>query len=262
MAVGVGVFVSVFLGIFQPFGLSEWQSSRKGWVLIGYGMVTCIAMLLHYFGIKRGLLKGYYTESEYTVGREIGSLLGLLLLISTGNHLYSSAVLGSYHSLQSGFLDSVLVTLSVGAFPIVLGVLSNYIYRLKRYSQPPQVAARTPTDTPTEVLLLVAENGKDTLRLSLEQFLYAEAADNYVMVFYWENDALQRTLLRTSLSRLEEQHASQPDLVRCHRSFWVNLAQVERVSGNAQGYRLHLRQGGAEVPVARRYNATLVARFK
>lgn len=262
MAVGVGVFVSVFLAIFQPFGLSEWQSSRKGWALIGYGMVTCVAMLLHYFGIKRGLLKGSYTESEYTVGREIGSLLSLLLLISVGNHTYSWVILDRQHAFHNDFLDSMLVTFLVGAFPVVVGVLSNYIYQLKRYSHPPQVATRTPADAPTETLLLVAENGKDQLRLSLEQFLYAEAADNYVMVFYWEKDATQRTLLRTSLSRLEEQHASQPDLVRCHRSFWVNLAQVERVSGNAQGYKLHLRRGAAEVPVARRYNATLVARFK
>lgn len=60
-------------------------------------------------------------------------------------------------------------------------------------------------------------------------------------------------MLRSSLSRLENQLEGQ-NIVRCHRSFIVNLDKVEKVTGNAQGYKLHLETPELVVPVARKYS--------
>jgi DNA-binding LytR/AlgR family response regulator len=48
--------------------------------------------------------------------------------------------------------------------------------------------------------------------------------------------------------------------MRCHRSYVVSRAAIERVSGNAQGYKLHLAAGQVVVPVARKYNDLLPVR--
>ena len=71
----------------------------------------------------------------------------------------------------------------------------------------------------------------------------------------------EKPLLRSSLSRLEKQ-IDQPHIVRCHRSYVVNINRVERVTGNAQGYKLHLFAGQFLIPVARQYNESLVAGLK
>jgi DNA-binding LytR/AlgR family response regulator len=91
--------------------------------------------------------------------------------------------------------------------------------------------------------------------------LFIESSDNYCTVVYLENGQLVKPLLRSSLSRLESQ-IDMPHIVRCHRSYVVNLDRVERVTGNAQGYKLHLMGGQLQVPVARRYNDTLVAELR
>ncbi|RYZ20584.1 MAG: LytTR family transcriptional regulator, partial [Sphingobacteriales bacterium] len=92
--------------------------------------------------------------------------------------------------------------------------------------------------------------------------LYIESSDNYSTVVYLKNNQPVKTLLRSSLSRLETQLSGNAVLVRCHRSFIVNLENVEKVTGNAQGYKLHLHEGNFQIPVARKYNDTLVAQLK
>ncbi len=89
----------------------------------------------------------------------------------------------------------------------------------------------------------------------------AASRSSTVTVVYLKNGQPVKPLLRSSLSRLEGQ-INRPDIVRCHRSFVVNLDRVEKVTGNAQGYKLHLLDGQFQIPVARKYNDSLVAQLK
>ena len=80
-----------------------------------------------------------------------------------------------------------------------------------------------------------------------------ESADNYAIIYLIENGAQRKEMLRSSLTRLLSQ-INDTEVVRCHRSYIVNLSQVQEVSGNAQGYKLHLENCDALVPVARKYS--------
>ena len=42
-------------------------------------------------------------------------------------------------------------------------------------------------------------------------------------------------------------------IIRCHRSFVVNLDHVIEVGGNAQGLKLHLNMLEDYIPVSRKY---------
>ena len=57
-------------------------------------------------------------------------------------------------------------------------------------------------------------------------------------------------MIRSSLKRLEEQ-LPYPEMYRCHRTYIVQLRNVENVSGNSQGYRLHLKHLPHSIPVSR-----------
>jgi DNA-binding LytR/AlgR family response regulator len=43
-------------------------------------------------------------------------------------------------------------------------------------------------------------------------------------------------------------------MFKCHRGFIINLAFVEKVNGNSQGYRLLIKYLDTEIPVARNYS--------
>ncbi|WP_128547124.1 LytR/AlgR family response regulator transcription factor [Larkinella soli] len=263
----IGAFVGLFLLIFQPFGLGEWETPYKVLKLLGFGLIT--------FGITAGLYillpalaPGQFRDERWTVGREIGWVSINMLLIGLANYVYLKELI---HTPGYGpdLLPMVLITFLIGLFPTAGSVVLNYIVQLKKYSRS---AAELPLHEPTTpgpgapMLTLTAENEKDVLRIAASDLLFIESSDNYCTVYFLKDHQAAKTLLRSSLSRLETQLGSDPAvraaLVRCHRSFVVNLNQVEKVTGNAQGYKLHLLQGTFQIPVARKYNETLVSRLK
>ncbi|MCB0376761.1 MAG: LytTR family transcriptional regulator, partial [Sinomicrobium sp.] len=108
---------------------------------------------------------------------------------------------------------------------------------------------------------LCDEQGKPAMELEPERLLFVAAADNYIELHITENEKVRRELIRNTLSAVES--VLEPaGFLRCHRSYLVNPDLVVRVSGNAQGYRLHFAETELSVPVARGRNADVLSRFR
>ena len=75
------------------------------------------------------------------------------------------------------------------------------------------------------IVHLKDEKGEVRLSINIENILYAESADNYVIVKYINNDKIVDFFLRTNLKKLSEDLRDTP-LQRCHRSFMINLLHV------------------------------------
>ena len=257
-SMGAGLFVGLFLTIFQPFGSDDWHGPNKPFVLAGFGVVTFLCMLI--FGGLPRMFKDWYDEKNWTVGREIFWNLLLILPITLGNLFYGQFFFG-WHFDVGMLLSSLAMTASIGVIPATIITLLKHTQLVKKYStEGLEVLPNSPLAS-TSALTLVAENEKDTFVLAPHELLYIESADNYSEVVYWRQNKLQKTLLRSSLARITEQIES-PLIVRCHRSFIVNLQQVASISGNAQGYKLQLKNTPVAVPVARRYGDLVVHYFK
>ena len=260
-SIGEGVFIGLFLILFQPFGIIGWTNPDKNFYLAGYGLVTTICGLLLRFGIFKTFTE-YHSETKWNVGKEILSIMLLIFLITIGNCVYSIFLFDIEQSLQS-FLGMLFAVMVIGIFPATFGVMLNYIIQLKKYNKPVLVQHSQIIDNQGVIenkmrnaarLKLIAENEKDFLTLSSDNLFYIESSDNYSTVFYQKEDGkLQKELIRSSLTRLESQISSE-NIVRCHRSFIVNLDKVEKITGNAQGYKLHLQSPELLVPVARKYS--------
>jgi DNA-binding LytR/AlgR family response regulator len=113
-----------------------------------------------------------------------------------------------------------------------------------------------------ELLSLISENDKDKLALKPEELLFIESADNYSNVVFYRNNKIHKQLLRGSLKRLESQ-ISFPYIVRCHRSYIVNLKLIHHIKGNAQGYRIEFKNNLSDtIPVSRNYSKALFERLE
>jgi DNA-binding LytR/AlgR family response regulator len=270
----IGLFVGLFLLVFQPFGLNVWQTENKALKLLGFGAVTAVVTALNFI-VWPSLFPRQFSEAKWTVGRAILLITFNILLIALANGFYLTTLIGDLDASGLNWIGMILVTYLVGLFPVTAVVLLNYITQLRKYSR---AAAELPlhpisqTEPAAEVIdepeknagntvQLIAENEKDKLVLTATDLLFVESSDNYCTVVYLKNGQPVKPLLRSSLSRLESR-LNQSHIVRCHRSFLVNLDRVERVTGNAQGYKLHLLNGQFVIPVARQYNDTLVAELK
>lgn len=266
----IGVFVGLFLLVFQPFGIADWVTPYKTLKILGYGVVSFVVTAIHFLLWPR-LFPAVFSDRVWTVGKAILLIVTNILLITVANRLYLIALTGDTPSV-GGWLNMLAITFLIGIFPSVGAVVAGYVVRLRQYvrqagtlpvhASPPAVTESVEAElTGATLLTLVADNEKDTITLQPNELLYIESSDNYCTVVYLRSGQPVKPLLRSSLSRLEGQ-INRPDIVRCHRSFVVNLDRVEKVTGNAQGYKLHLLGGQFQIPVARKYNDSLVAQLK
>ncbi|WP_378187323.1 LytR/AlgR family response regulator transcription factor [Aquimarina sp. W85] len=86
------------------------------------------------------------------------------------------------------------------------------------------------------------------LDVDSQNILYAKAEGNYIELFL--NDG-SSTLKRLTMKRLENILDSYSNFIKTHRSYIVNINQIDSVTGNAQGYKLQLRNCSNTIPVSR-----------
>lgn len=101
------------------------------------------------------------------------------------------------------------------------------------------------------LIMLTGDNQNDRLEIPPYRLLAVQSLDNYVNVFWENNNKLQTTLLRNTLSNIAEQLNGIPFMYRCHRGWLVNTQKVRQVSGNAQGLKLTVDLLHQPVPVSR-----------
>jgi hypothetical protein len=273
----IGCFVAFFLLVFQPFDISLWETSYRFWKIMGFGLVSFLCPTI--FRLLSVLaLRGSRPEESWMVWKEILALVFVLLFIALGNMLYGNLI--GIATISVGHLAlAVLATFLLGIFPITANVALKYNrfqalnqkealhieQELKDYQQRTETEQFQQHDSSrieTPLLIFVAENEKDRLELKPEDLLYIESADNYSNVVFLKKGLLSRQLIRGSLKRLEAQIAV-PYIVRCHRSYIINIRQVDAVSGNAQGYKAGFKVAGVDpVPVSRNYGKEVLAHLE
>jgi hypothetical protein len=122
-SIGEGTFIALFLILFQPLGVSDWNESNKLWYLACYGLITVFCVLVLRFGIFKVFHK-YHSETTWNVGKEILSILLLILMITVVNVFFSNIAFNLNISLKS-FFWMLIGVMIIGIFPATFGVMLN-----------------------------------------------------------------------------------------------------------------------------------------
>jgi len=287
----VGSFVALFLIVFEPFQLNEWHTNNKIIKLIGFGVISFIMPLILNIIVARVISKETI-EDNWTVGKEILMLTAVIILIAFGNLIYGN-LLGVMPLTFKGFLFALSSVVMIGIFPVTIHVMRKHNKLLKiNFEQAVIVnehihhdeteaddsvkkisgldeepVPNDPSHMPEAIvdvvpkLVFVAENGKDIVELEAGQLLYIESADNYSNIFFTEENKVKKQMIRSSLKRMESQITFEY-IVRCHRTFIVNLKNVKNVEGNAAGYKLSFADVQYFVPVSRSFGVLIIEKLK
>lgn len=256
------LFVALFLLLFQPFGLSDaFTFQALVPVTLGYGAVCGFVMAFNFF-VLMSLLPSLFREQDWTIGRQILWTSWHLLTIGMANAVYSNYLGISTLSFVQVTVSSLQV-LAVGIIPVTGLVALDYIRLLRNHLKKAAEINERLESKPAhnKSVVLTDDNNRQRLRLTLRDLLFISSADNYVSVTYRSDDMIRRILLRGTLKRFARQ-ISHPQVVRCHRSYIVNLEQVINLDGNAQGYLLRLRGTDRKIPVSRTYAKEVIRRIE
>lgn len=246
-----GLFIFLFLIIFQPFGLQQYQAQHKTLILAGYGLLTFFGMLANHL-LFSFLLPNWYSRKTWTVGKNISYVLWVFFVIGICNWAYTSLLIFKEYALHTLFTFQAL-TLVIGIFPITISTFIIYFTRLKEALRDAQLLNQTihkEHTSDTQLLNIPSQNKSEQISLILDKLLYIKAIENYVEV---QTDT-EKIIVRNTLKSIEQSISAYPQIRRCHRSYLVNLHQVASFSGNAQGLSLQFKTSGVEdIPVSRTY---------
>lgn len=249
------VIVIFVLAIFRPFGFSEigrWAAAKYAAV---FGAMALIVFISYELFLKY-ILQLNRDHPNWTFWKWLLTNLILCACVAVANYLFTVNSYGLPHSLKH-FSSVFLSTLSVGLFPFILFgslIVIRHSYRNEKVAAEIQLRpkSKAQNDT-TQLVRLPIYQSDQFFEIDAQEIICIEAMQNYVQIHYQKENELAKKLLRNTISSMEQAILDTP-IQRSHRSFLVNTAKIEKITGNAQGLKLDLNPSpGFWVPVSRKY---------
>jgi DNA-binding LytR/AlgR family response regulator len=254
----VGVFVALFLYLFEPFGQDK--TSNLHWklpVALGFGVVSLGISWLNFHFLPK-ILPDQIREENWKVKHEMLAVSWLIFTIGLGNFIFSHFVSETEFSLLWA-VQFQGYTFLIGSIIAAFFFLFEQNWLLNRHLKAAQdmnqrlESVHTASRGTNDLLVLTSENEKEHIKIKNSNLIFIRSADNYVEIFRQKNESVDMILLRSSLKRIEDLLKTHPHIRRCHRAYLVNLNQIHRVVGDSQGYQLQFRNTPLTVPVSRNY---------
>jgi len=278
LIVGTAIFCLLFLNIFRPFNwdLDPGPNSRLPMVvdssvtyfifadviaLVAMGVIA-ISRVLMYKWVKRGNVLSYLVYALWITGE----VLVMTVIFSVAVYYLTPP-----DKIQEDFGMLFVKVLLYTGFTLLLPYLifhfyfawdnkSKIVQQLER--EKAQIDTNMPiTKMPERANILVRFNDeRGNLRLSvmLDNLFFIEGADNYVTIHYLHLGKPQIFMLRATMKSLAE--LCPTDLVRCHKSYIVNVNKIKVVRKEPDGLYLGLDyEKMPTIPMSKTYSAKVVA---
>lgn len=256
---GGASFAFVFLWIFTPYGLHRLTTTSSKILSIGlYAGISLLIMYLQYFIVQPFVIK------KHTVLKTIVWIMFSFFMIGISSYIINAYVHFGGQLTFKEFFYFQGVILSILIIPLSLFVLIHYNLTLrKRLNTASQfnetLHGKNEIQEHNFNVIVNSENNKEGFSLSLDALLYITSEDNYIKVYFIENNEILHKLVRYSLSKIEVDNKGLSKIIRCHKSYIINKNQIESISGNSGGYKIKLKNYDTLIPVSRKWNSNLSA---
>lgn len=244
-AIIVAILVYLFLALFQPFGTYNYVHTNKHLLLIPYAIIAFVSFFIGDYFISKKI-------TNWTWKNEVLKTFVLLLFCAILNYWYSIYFINNADfSLQTLFY-MMLFTYTLGLPICTIAILGKYSFLKNTNIEAERTEANIENKIETESALSIIPDVGENLNIKKKAFLYAQSEGNYSYIFYLNNEIVEKELLRISLKNLEEQIGDN-NIIRCHRSYILNIQNVIYKQGNSQGFKISLKLTAEKIPVSRKY---------
>ena len=262
MVIFVPIFALLFISIYSPFDFN--QIDTQGRVLSWLNIqsrelaVQLITLALILIGMAVAAVSRWIM-ALYTSKRQISYVtyitwIAFELLVMAMLYTFAGFAIEPDKGFVTIFRNSVVKTFFILLIPYTM----CYIYFIwqERVAQLRIIRERLAEDETTlKAAYVQIYDDKGDMRLSVrrENLILLESADNYVCVWYLNNNSPKKILVRNTLKNIADSLAS-THIQRCHRSYVVNLELVKVMRREKEGVFVELGiEGVPEVPISKTY---------
>lgn len=253
---GIAIYMFLFLYIFEPFGMYNLSGLYKLKIISLYVFIGFFISFVHLFWLQNKIIK------IYNLRNTILWISWITLLTSLSSSVINDIVFNHGHFYFLSFFVFIGIVFGITIIPILVLILWHYVYTLQKQIKisgqlNKKILEKGETSDNSETILFEASNKRENISLRINNFLYIKSADNYIDVYYVENNSIKHNLLRNTLNEIEKKFAGNKNIQRCHLSYIVNIGIIDSVLGNASGYKLKLKNTEVLIPLSRKYRENI-----
>ena len=260
------LFALVFLTAYVPFSETAWFQVGRG----SYFFITAafVGSDMLFLALSRVLMNWVVRKSRHFPFWAYLLWLFLEIMIIAVCHTLISyfQIQATDHSFGYLYAKSVLITFVALAVPYAVTILAILLKDTQ------QRLMLTKSDTVesddevmpehTEIINLMDNNGNLKLSVKLDNLYYIKAEDNYINVFYQRSGVIASYMLRCKMQTIADNCVDSSSLMRCHRSYIVNIKKVSVLHNEADGFVIDFEREGLEsIPVSKTYAAKVLEAF-
>ncbi|MFW5425983.1 MAG: LytR/AlgR family response regulator transcription factor [Methylophagaceae bacterium] len=233
--IGLFTFLSTVLiviyDIYEPLQLNQLEGPSLSFRLV-HAFVNLITFTLYYVALP-WLFQEKPKGAKHTIGGEI-IWLSILIFLNSLGHQFANIF---FETIDIPLSLSISMTMKTGLFPIAIHLFFAQIRKVKY-------------NPPNQLLEISATIGHEKTKIFLKDLLYIKALDNYCEVYFIVDGKTKKKILRVSLSSLLTEQLNSEYVIRSHRSYIVNLFNLERIEINSKVNKIYLKDHDTPVPLS------------
>lgn len=266
MVLFVSIFAIGFINIFNPFDSKSWISGTTItetkyflWstllVLIGMTVVAVSRLIMYKYSQK--------PTHQITILKYIIWVFIEVLLLSGAFTILALIVKNNLNLTTSDplsiFVTAIQNTFYILFFPYLMCIL--YFSYQEKNAKLKELMDENIGFKSSGLISIRDSRGVLQLSVAKEVLLYIESADNYICIWYMKGEVLKKKLMRITMKEISEQLA-ETNIVRCHRSYMVNLDLVKVMRREKENIFLELGIPNIkEIPISKTYGEAVLRRL-
>ncbi|WP_299439815.1 LytTR family transcriptional regulator DNA-binding domain-containing protein [uncultured Aquimarina sp.] len=250
IGITLGFFVLFILFFLEPFDSGSSDFSFKTIYLTGYGVMTFFMyFIIHLFSAI------YYKKAKvWKLFEEIIFCLFFIISVIIIAFFYTEIIINKNPerlNLNHFFGWFKVIFFGFGTLLFISAILLR-----KRYTRT-KVQDKSEDLTKEDLIKNITISGslkKESFQVDQTNLVYVKSENNYVSIFYFEENLLKEKLLRSTLSNIQKQL---PLFVKIHRSYIVNPDFTLSLKGSKQNAKLYLKKTEHSIPVSQPFFETV-----
>lgn len=252
------VYALIFINAYNPFGVDYWfKGSQAELFFYSTGLILTGVFFV---AVSRVIMYQYHKKRRITIGMYGIWLILEIILMASVYAVLIMIVLKDSRPFIEILVVSIQNTSLLLLQPYIITVLYFSLQENKKSLRRMEHQLEKKSKA-TRLVHIKDENG--TLRFSFkpDDLLYIESADNYVKINYLINGKINQEVLRNTLKRMESM-LEEFTVIRCHRSYMVNINHVSAIQKDKDGHILILDYlEDLRIPVSKTYSPAIMRTF-
>ena len=256
-------FSFLFMAVYSPFSMTAWFSITDMEHLsmtVSFYMVALSIMI-----VSKLVMSQMQSRVNFTAYKYILWVIAEIIIISIAYTHFTFVFVPS--------IEETPINLLLKAFGCILLIIAIPYTILTLYAaykskteelemlQYEMQLNSEPSVMYPSLVNLYDYNGNLKLTINSESLYYMESQDNYIKIFYENNGKLLSYMLRSRTKTIEENLAD-TSMVRCHRSYMVNVMKINHIrKGGKARYIVLSHDDIKPIPVSKSYFKNLISKI-